>query len=306
MKRVLVTGGRGFIGRHTLAPLINRGFDVHATATSNFVPEDLSNLPVTWHTCNLLAPNVPADLVGRVRPSHLLHTAWITEHGDYWTSPENLSWVSATLDLLTAFSRAGGHRYVNAGSCAEYSWDRDVYVENSSPTEPETLYGRAKLAVAELAGAASQELDLSVATGRVFFAYGPFENANRIIPYTCQQLLKKEPASFASGTLERDFLHVNDAAEAFAALLDSDVDGPVNIASGEAISLADIVVKLGQISGMDDLINLGAHPDRPGDPAKLIANIDRLLSIGWVPEISIDTGLRDSFHWWQAHLNEGN
>jgi len=300
VKRVLVTGGRGFIGRHTLAPLIELGFEVHATATDEGIPEFLKELPVTWHTCDLLATGAAPELVGRIAPSHLLHTAWVTEHGDYWTSAENLSWVSATLDMLGAFARAGGHRYVNAGSCAEYSWDQEVYAEDSSPTVPATLYGRAKLAVAELALVASQELGLSVATGRIFFAYGPFENANRIIPYTCRQLLKNEQADFASGLLERDFLHVQDAASAFTALLDSDLEGPVNIASGDAISLATVVKKLGRIAGVDALINLGARPDRPGDPPKLIANIDRLRSIGWKQKISIESGLQDTFSWWKT------
>jgi nucleoside-diphosphate-sugar epimerase len=305
MKRVLVTGGRGFIGRHTLAPLLSRGFEVHATASSDDIPADLTALPVTWHVCDLLKKDHSDALIRAVAPSHLLHTAWITDHRDYWTNPKNLAWVAATLHMVLAFSQAGGQRYVSAGTCAEYEWSTDLYDELTSKMEPATLYGRAKLTAHELAIAASDALNISVATGRVFFAYGPNENPNRIVPYACQMLAKGHPAQFASGTLERDFLHVSDAGQGFAALLDSDLTGPVNIASGIGVTLGTIVTKLGQIAGSEDLIELGALSDRPNDPSKMVANISRIWSTGWRPQIDLKRGLEDTFSWWRKHSEYG-
>ena len=303
MKRVLVTGGRGFIGRHTLAPLIARGYEVHATASGDDISDDLAVLPVTWHVCDLLKKDQTDALFRSVAPSYLLHAAWITDHGDYWTSNKNLAWVAATLHMVLAFAQAGGRRYVGAGTCAEYEWSTDVYNELSSKMAPATLYGRAKLAAHEMTSAASDALNISVATGRIFFAYGPYENPNRIVPYACQMLAKGRPAEFSSGALERDFLHVIDAGKGFAALLDGELTGPVNIASGVATNLAGLVTQLGRIAGHEDLIVLGARPDRPDEPPKLVANISRIQSTGWLPQTDLNQGLEDTFDWWRARIN---
>ena len=98
----------------------------------------------------------------------LLHLAWATEHGAFWTSPDNVRWLEASLALLRAFVAGGGARAVVAGTCAEYSWstEADVLAEEA-PLEPATLYGASKAALlgaggtfleqegVELAGAAS-------------------------------------------------------------------------------------------------------------------------------------------------------
>ena len=61
-----------------------------------------------------------------IRPEVLIHLAWYAEHGKYWTSPENVRWVEASLALLRGFAAAGGRRVVMAGTCAEYEWSREV------------------------------------------------------------------------------------------------------------------------------------------------------------------------------------
>ena len=89
MKRVLVTGASGFIGRQTLAPLVRHGFEVHAVARH---ASGATMDGVVWHEADLLGPATAETLVVTVRPTHLLHLAWISEHGRYWQCPENLDW----------------------------------------------------------------------------------------------------------------------------------------------------------------------------------------------------------------------
>src|SRR5258706_1738280 len=117
MKRVLVTGARGFIGRRTLPLLSTHGFEVHAVTSREIVPGDPK---VTWHRADLLDGRQIDSLIATIAPTHLLHLAWIATPGSYQTSAENLRWLEAGIHLTRSFSITGGKRLVAAGSCAEY------------------------------------------------------------------------------------------------------------------------------------------------------------------------------------------
>jgi len=117
--RVLVTGATGFIGAAAARALLALGAEVHGTSAAGRAgPAD-----VVMHRCDLLDDAATAALLGRLRPTHLLHAAWDVTHGAYWTSPANLDWLAATARLLRGFAAGGGRRAVGVGSCAEYAWD---------------------------------------------------------------------------------------------------------------------------------------------------------------------------------------
>jgi len=299
--RVLVTGASGFIGRHALEPLVQLGFEVHAVTSRAEAP---SHAPpgVTWHQADLLDHGAHGALLDAVAPSHLLHLAWYAEHGRFWTSTENLRWSAATIRLVQAFAEGGGRRAVLAGSCAEYRWgEPGPCVEYATPLEPATLYGTAKNATRALLEAAAGELGMELAWGRVFFLYGPDEAPGRLVAAVARALVAGERARTGDGTQVRDFMHVADVAGAFAALLDSPVAGAVNIGSGEARPLRDVIEAIGAATGRGDLLDIGALAPRAGDPAQLVADIARLRDeVGFVSAIGLREGIEQTVAWWRA------
>ena len=295
--RVLLTGATGFVGRHAVGPLLARGFEVHAaTRGTAATPAD----GVRWHAgVDLLDPGAGAALVRRVAPTHLLHFAWFVEHGAFWQSPENLRWVGASLDLLRAFAESGGRRAVISGTCAEYEWGGGECDERLTPERPATLYGASKLALTRMADAYGRVAGVSFATGRLFLLYGPHETPRRLVPSVVRALLDGEEARCTHGRQLRDFLHVADAADAFVALLASDVEGPVNIASGAPVRLRDVVTTIAEEIGRPDLVRLGAVTPPAGDPDALTANVARLRDeVGWRPRVELRQGLADTIRWW--------
>ncbi|MGI9099373.1 MAG: NAD-dependent epimerase/dehydratase family protein [Solirubrobacteraceae bacterium] len=298
-RRVLVTGASGFIGRHALQPLLRRGFEVHAVTSRE--PPWQAPPGVRWHRADLLAPAGPGDLLAAAAPTHLLHFAWYAEHGRFWTSAEDLRWTAATIALVQAFAERGGRRAVLAGTCAEYRWgDPGPRIEGVTPLEPATLYGTAKHATRALLQAASAELGIEFAWGRVFFLYGPGEAPGRLVASVARALLAGKRAATGDGTQIRDFLHVADVAGAFAALLDSPVTGAVNIASGEGRPLRDVIAAIGAATGREDLLDVGALPPRPGDPGELVAGVGRLRDeVGFVPAIGLRDGIEGTVAWWR-------
>lgn len=299
MRRVLLTGATGFVGRHCPAELLSRGFEVHAVSSREVPAGDASR--VAWHRADLLEPGAARGLVGRLRPTHLLHLAWYAEPGRFWTSTENFRWVQASLELFEAFAAAGGRRVVAAGTCAEYEWGGGgPCVEARTPLRPATLYGACKHGLRVMLEAFAAQERLSAAWGRIFFLYGPHEDPRRLVSSVTRALLEGRPARCTHGRQVRDFLHAADVASAFVALLDSEVEGAVNIASGEAVTLKEVIGTLGELTGRGDLIELGAVPAPAGEPPVLVADVGRLREeAGWAPGRDLRAGLAETVAWWR-------
>ena len=296
--RVLLTGGSGFIGSRAIAPLLAAGYEVHALARRRGGSAD-----VTWHELDLLDDRATGRVVADVAAEQLLHLAWYAEHGRFWAAPENLDWVAASVRLLRAFAEAGGRRAVIAGTCAEYDWaspvercsELDDGARAATPLRPATLYGMCKHATRLVAGAYAREAGLSLASGRVFLLYGPGEDERRLVPQVARALLAGEPATTSDGAQIRDFMHVDDVAAGFVALLQSAVEGPVNIASGEAVSIADVLALVAAATGRPELLRLGALARRAGEPERLVADVRRLHDeVGFQPSIALGQGIAET------------
>jgi nucleoside-diphosphate-sugar epimerase len=298
VKKVLVTGASGFIGLHSLPLLAERGFEVHALARHR--PKGRARRGVTWHACDLLSPGARGKIIGSVRPDYLLLFAWHAVPGEYWMAPDNVEWVRANVELVTAFASAGGKRAVLCGSCAEYQRDAGCCKEDATAMQPDTLYGQCKYEAETKLAALGRQTGLSFACGRLFFLYGPHEHASRVVPYVVQNLLKGEPALCSSGQQMLDFSYVKDVASAFVALVESDVQGGVNIASGRPVTLSTVLQEIGRQTGRPELIRLGAVPDGSGF-RNLWADTTRLAAeVRWQPAYSLSQGIAETIEWWRS------
>jgi nucleoside-diphosphate-sugar epimerase len=239
------------------------------------------------------------DLLTNLRPSHLLHFAWYVTPGKFWTSPDNLRWLQASLALVETFVDCGGERSVIAGTCAEYDWTtQGLLSERDTPVRPSTLYGASKAALQIVHERLASQAGSSFAWGRIFHLYGPFEPESRLVPSVILSLLGARPAKCSHGRQIRDFMHVDDVARAFVELLLSSAQGIVNIATGEGTAIANVARQIADVIGRPDLLHLGALPESVGDPPCLVADVGRLHTIGFKPAYPLGDGLRQTIDWW--------
>lgn len=283
--RIVVTGAGGFIGRRALDALADRGFEIHAVARGDVA----SRVPgVRWHVCDLLVPGEPTRLIERVRPTHVLHLAWYTAPGAYWSSDLNLDWLGSTVELARAFGARGGARFVGAGTCAEYAWSGGPCDEVSTPLVPATFYGAVKHATGVAVAAIMRKHAISFAWGRVFFAYGPGEDDGKLLTSTALRLLRHESIVLRQARRRLDFIHVDDVGVAFARLVEGTAVGPVNVATGIGTRIEDAVALLSRVAGRIvplEVDDAAPEPDVVSGAGQIVGRRD------WNPR-SLAEGLR--------------
>ncbi|AWL97756.1 UDP-glucuronate decarboxylase [Bradyrhizobium ottawaense] len=290
MRRVLVTGASGFVGRALLPVLTGRGFEVHgvARATQSAVAG------VTWHAADLLTEAGRAHALSASRPTHLVHLAWEVRPGRYREDPVNRLWAEASIDLLSRARARGTQRILGIGSCLEYGPQSGPCEEQVSQCRPTTLYGQAKLATAEAYIAAG------AAWGRVFVPFGPHEPEARLIPSLIRSLRAGLHFDCSHGGQLRDFVYVDDLAQMIAAVLDSELSGVVNLASGETRSLRSVIEHVAGLLEARHLARFGAVDATGIDAEPIIAaDVRRLRGVtAGVPVVGFQEGAARDVAWW--------
>lgn len=296
MKKVLVTGGTGFVGRHTIPYLLKKGYEVHVLSRNKIKADNIH-----FHECDLFDEKLLEDTIRNIKPSRLLHLAWYVEHGKFYDAIENLFWVEASLRLIRLFAKHGGRRVAVTGTCAEYDLSHRPLSESTTLIKPTSKYGFAKSNLMQLLTHFSENLQLSLAWCRIFFLYGPFEHPSRLIPYIINQLLEGKEVKIKNSTSLRDFLHIEDAAHAVVTILDSNFEGPINVGSGNVYSIASIANEISKclinelfIRNIND-----ACSDQNSDSIQ--ADVSFLKeAVGFNPFYTLPTGIRNTIDWWKS------
>lgn len=295
MTKVLVTGASGFIGKHCVNLLKKRNIEIHALTSKNLTEPD-----VFYHQVNLLDNSQLLKIFQSIKPDYLLHLAWTTEHGKYWSSDTNLDWVQSSIEMIKLFYRFGGRKVVVAGTCAEYDWNYGFCTENITPLNPSSFYGVCKKSLFEILNKFSEQSSLNYSWARIFFVYGPFENNSRLIPYTINSLLSKKNVYCSNPYQIRDFIYVEDAALILTDLIFSDYNGAINIGSGEPYYIKDIVHQISNLLNSSDLIDINPTNFKNEQYPFVVSNTTLLKeNLNFTPVYNITEGLSKTIEWWK-------
>lgn len=293
----LVTGGAGFIGRHVVKALLDRGEDVTILDDGSAgLP-----LPATGGRLTVIQGDIRnADAVARAMPQGalILHLAALHHIPTCTADPGRTLAINVlgTQILLDAASKAGARRLVLASSGAVYSW-QEVAVSEEAPLAPTDIYGISKRTNEEQARLWSQQSGASLRIARIFNAIGPNDPHGHLIPDILNRLEQSgEVLALGALTPRRDYLHVEDVAAGLLALADDpgvmSVD-TYNLCSGKALSVEGLARRLMELAGrslrIESRTTLLRPADRPlllGDPTKTAAQL------GWRPQRSLEDALR--------------
>jgi len=298
--RVLVTGASGFLGRHLTALLAARGDEVTALAL------EPGPLPPTvrFASVDVRDAGAVARVVAAADPEAVVHLAALSHVGESWRRMPEYFEVNV-LGTESVVAAARGRRLLLASTAEVYGTvpeDEQPIAESRAPA-PRSPYALTKAAAERLA------LPAGAIVARLFNLAGPGQATNFALPSFAAQLAAvargTAPPVLRVGNLaaRRDFVHVDDAAEAMARLLDAGESGTVaNVAGGRAVSIAEALDRLRAVAGVE--VRLEEDPERlrPLDVPLLAGDAARLAALGWRPRRGLDQALTDL---WREALGRG-
>ncbi|MBE6421288.1 MAG: NAD(P)-dependent oxidoreductase [Elusimicrobium sp.] len=296
-KRVLITGGTGFIGRQVVSQLLAKGYEVHSLVYPPFAEEQAG---LIQHEMNLMDTVAVGRFLKEHKFENLIHLAWYVGKGCHG-SDLNLDWTVATLNLLKFFKENGGKKFLGAGTISEYEYKYGFFTEDMTPTDPRTMYGNSKNAIFNIAKVFCKQNNIEFKWPRIFNLYGPNEKPQRLMPSVILSCLKGEDVKVSDCLKFQDYLHVEDTASGIVTVFESNLQGAVNICSAKPVQLRYIVEKIAQLTGFKGKISWGAVPAAFGDEV-VVGNNAKLLSLGWKPKYNLEEGLLQTINWWKETL----
>jgi UDP-glucose 4-epimerase len=300
-RRILVTGASGFVGTAVVNQLVTQDRDIAVLLRNSTDPRQRNSIPdwVTVIKGDLLDLNPVADQISSFAPEAVIHLAWGGVSGAERNNPAQTANVFASLDLYRAAAEAGMFRFVGLGSQAEYG-PCPARVDETVPSRPTTVYGAAKLATFHLLDRIAATEGISFGWLRLFSAYGPADDPERLVPHVILRLLAGLSPSLTRCEQMWDYIYVDDVAAAIVAAVDSDSRGAFNLGAGQAYRLVDIVTRIRDMIDGSPPLRFGAMPYRPDQVMHLEADIARLTAAsGWAPKVSIEDGLSRTVKWFR-------
>jgi UDP-glucose 4-epimerase len=320
--QVLVTGGAGYIGSHTVALLRERGHGVVVLDTLEF----------GYHAALGDTPLIEGDtsdeaLVERVLHENsidaVIHFAAYKAAGESMEQPGRYfqNNVCGTLSLLQAMQRADVKRVVFSSSAAVYGTPATLPVSELNALHPENPYGETKLMVEQMLRWFDKCHGLRSVSLRYFNAAGAMPDGSlgedfrytlNLIPLVMKTALGKAPQikvfgtdyPTPDGTAIRDYIHVLDLADAHIKALEflqaNDRSEVFNLGTGHGSSVQEIITTAKRISGVDIPVNYTDR--RPGDPVAIFAdNAKACTMLGWEPQYDLDQIISSAWRWHSSH-----
>ena len=267
---IALTGANGFVGRQILKELLRRNCSVRC------IVRDKKSLLELVSSEKVEAIEVKDLFQMRDSMLHevvegikiLIHPAWHVPPGNYLDGGENLTCLHGTLNIATAFIKAGGEKFVGVGTCGEYAASSDP-LRVDSPLGARTLYAASKAAVFQVLTNYLGPQGVSFAWCRLFYLYGEGEHPDRLVPYIHRQLARGEKILIKEGAQILDFMDVQAAGAAIAQVALGKNSGAFNICSGVGTSVKDLAQRLAREYGKSDLLEF-EHQNSEGESTCIV------------------------------------
>jgi UDP-glucose 4-epimerase len=299
MKRVLVTGGAGFIGSALVPELVSNNHEVHVLDNLSFGKRELLNIPDhNFIHASVVDRELVREIVTKINPHWIIHLAaihFIPYCNQHPYESANIN-IQGTINILDAAKSISGLEKVLFASTAAVYPIVDTPIAETTPTNPLDIYGLSKLVGERLVNEFHLETKIPSVVCRFFNAFGPRETNPHLIPEIHRQLVDGA-RTIQLGNLDpkRDFIHTSDMSRALRLLLEKFDHGcdTFNIGSGREYSVREVVQAFEKAIG--ESINIQVDPTRVRKVERqhLCADVKKLSTfLDWQPMIDLNQGIQ--------------
>jgi UDP-glucose 4-epimerase len=311
-KRVLITGGSGFIGSHLVHRLLADGAEVAVTLRYGNVMKN-ERLRDCWDDLRI----IEADLrnrgalacIGEFAPEVVFHLAAYNHVGQSFVQVEECFDVNAkgTANLLDTCG-SSVEKFLYMSTSEVYGYQTELPFLESMCPQPISPYAITKYA-GELYCQMKQRIggERSLVILRPFNTFGPYQSAKAVIPELIVNCLRGGPIKTTKGEQTREFNYVSNVVDALvmAAEHNEQINGPLNIAAGEEVRICDLVHKIAELTGARGQLEVGALAYRPTEIWRMYADSTRARELlGWKPEVCLEDGLKRTVDWFREYYRE--
>ena len=297
MKRILVTGGAGFIGSAVIAHLQRAGHEIFVIDNLSFGNRQFINVDDKhFFNADILDENRMDEIIGSIRPNIIIHLAaihFIPYCNQHPYESSNIN-IRGTIHILKAARKYKPEKVFFASTAAVYPI-YDNAVNETFATGPMDIYGLSKLTGEHLCDEFHLQSQIPVVVCRFFNAFGPNETNPHLIPEIQKQVLEgKRKIQLGNLTPKRDFIHTFDMAAAVETLLTQVKEGihTFNLGRGIEYSVTEIVDAFSKAIGEKIEIEVDPARVRKVERQHLLADVSKLKSLGWEPKIGIEEGIK--------------
>ena len=310
MKRVLITGGTGFIGSNLTRRVLREGHQAHLLVRPDYKPWRIKEIKndIHLHMADLIDTEALIDAVAKIRPDWIFHLA---VYGAYPFQCDVRQMVQTniigTINLLEACLRTDFEAFVNTGTSSEYGHKNYPPIETEF-LEPNSNYAVTKGSATLFCCYVAQSQRVHLQTLRLYSVYGPYEESTRLMPTLIRHGLKGELPPLVNPDSAHDFVYVEDAVDAYllAATNPSQELGAVyNVGTGIQTSLRTVVDVARQVMGIAVEPRWGSMPNRNWDTSIWIADNRKIReTLGWHPRYSFEEGFRLTGEWFRQYAEK--
>lgn len=304
MKKVLITGGAGFIGANFVRRFFKSGYDVYVIdrRESNFWRlEDIKD-KIKIHCVDLMNYDKVESSIFKIRPQIILHFA---AYDAYPRKQQDIKKMIdtnliGTINLVNACKKIKFDCFINTGSSSEYGI-KNKPMRETDLLKPDNLYGVTKAAATMYCQYMAKQYDLPIVSSRLFAVYGYFENRERLVPTIISSCLKNEKLKLSSPYSVRDFIFIEDIIEAYLKIIENaqKVKGEIfNLGTGRQSPIARVVKLVKKITHSTTEPQYGQVKSAQHEPKNWIADISKIKKLlNWQPKYDLEKGLRKNIEW---------
>lgn len=309
-KKILITGGAGFIGANFAYKFLDLGYNV------NLIEKKETNLwriekikeKIKINYLDIRNYDELEPFIKKLNPEIILHFA---TYGAYQAKQQDVKKtidtnLLGTVNLINACSKIKFKCFINTGTNSEYGI-KDKPMKEDDLLEPDNLYGITKAAATMYCQYIAKKLDLPIVTMRPFAVYGYFEEKERLVPTVIKSCLTNTKLKLSSPSSVRDFIFIEDIISAYLVVIKNiqKIKGEIfNIGTGKQNTIEEVINLVKEITHSKVKPEYGQIKPAQYEPKNWVADISKIKNIlGWQPQHSLKEGLKKDIEWFKKNVS---